>query len=90
MAYIFAHALPDYEYDDRYDVNSPPDVNASTPYYNEILKLYSAGIVGGDEGTWAFRPGANITRVEAAAIVSRLVVVNTRLGYDYYYPGFTS
>ena len=90
MAYIFAHALPDTEYQERYDVNSPPDVNASTPYYNEITMLYRAGIVGGDGGTWAFRPADNITRVEAAAIISRLVVVNTRLGYDYYYPGFTS
>ncbi|MCL2059641.1 MAG: S-layer homology domain-containing protein [Oscillospiraceae bacterium] len=90
MANIFANALHEDAYQDRYDVNWPPDVDESTPYYNEIMQLYSAGIVGGDEGTWTFRHADNITRAEAAAIFTRLVVVNTRLGYDYYYPGFTS
>ncbi|MCL2060917.1 MAG: S-layer homology domain-containing protein [Oscillospiraceae bacterium] len=90
MAYIFAYALHEATYKDRYDVNWPPDVDESTPYYNEIMKLYSTGIVGGDEGTWAFRHADNITRAETAAIIIRLAVDNKRLGYDYYYPGFTS
>ena len=80
MAYIFAHCLPDSEYPSRLHTKTPPDVNASTPYSAEIWKLYDSGIVGGSDDAGTFRPQNNITRAEAAAILTRLVDYSSRLG----------
>ena len=80
MAYIFARTLPSYEYISRWHVKTPPDVNSSTPYYNEIFRLYDSGILGGSDGNGTFYPGNNITRAEAAAILVRLILPKSRLG----------
>ena len=80
MAYIFARCLPADEYPYRWYTKTPPDVTTSTPYYGEINKLYEAGIVGGSDDVGTFRPGSNITRAEAAAILARLVLAVGRLG----------
>ena len=78
MAYIFARALPVEEYAALNTVNSLPDVNSSTPYYDSIILLYEAGILVGDNnGT--FYPGNDITRAEAAALMSRLILPATRI-----------
>ena len=92
MAYIFAHALPDPEdtYSQRYEVKLPPDVDESAPFYVEIMMLYRAGIVGGSDSLGTFHPNSNITRAQAAAIITRLVDYNSRLGDTFHYPGFTS
>lgn len=48
-------------------------------YADEILALYRAGILTGDERTRAFRPSDTITRAEAAAIISRVALPTTRI-----------
>jgi len=53
-------------------------VNAGTKYYDAILTLYKAGVVGGNDAAGTFKPTANITRAEAAAIISRVVLPSTR------------
>ncbi|MCL2047021.1 MAG: S-layer homology domain-containing protein [Oscillospiraceae bacterium] len=92
MAYIFAHALPDPDetYRHRYQLELPPDVDESTPFYEEIMMLYKAGIVGGSDSIGTFHPNSNITRAQAAAIITRLVDYDARLGDTWYYPGWTS
>ena len=79
MAYIFSHALPSVEYTAQNTVNTLPDVNSGTPHYSGILTLYRAGVVGGDSGTGAFRPNDNVSRAEAAAIITRIILPSTRI-----------
>lgn len=54
-------------------------VELSGRYADEILALYRAGILTGDERTRAFRPSDTITRAEAAAIISRVALPTTRI-----------
>jgi len=79
MAYIFSRSLPESEFPARNTVNSLPDVNSGTPYYSSIIMLYEAGIVSGSDAAGKFNPQNNITRAEAAVIISRVILVNTRL-----------
>jgi len=84
MAYIFSGALPATELESQNTVNSLPDVNSETPYYNAIILLYKAGIVGGSDDKGTFNPSSNIIRAEAAAIISRLILPDTRMsGKEY-------
>ena len=80
MAYIFAHTLPDWEYVSRWYTKSPPDVSSSSAYYNEIIRLYDSGIIGGSDDAGTFYPANTITRAETAAILARLILPNRRLG----------
>jgi len=79
MAYIFSHSLPAAEFPAQNTVNSLPDVNPGTKYYDAILTLYKAGIVTGSDKAGTFKPTANITRAEAAAIISRVILPSTRV-----------
>ena len=78
MAFIFSSALPEAEFASQNTVNALPDVTSSTPYYSAILMLYKAGVVAGSDSIGTFNPGANITRAEAAAIISRVILKDTR------------
>ena len=84
MAYIFSRSMPPAEFTRLNIVSSLPDVNADTPYSDSIITLYSAGIVTGSDAIGTFNPGANITRAEAAAIISRVILPGTRTGYRTY------
>jgi len=79
MAYIFSRALPGKEYAPQNTVNKLPDVDAGTKYYEAIMTLYKAGVVGGSDAKGTFNPGANIKRCEAAAIITRVVLPKTRI-----------
>ena len=78
MAYIFSKALPATEFASQNTVNSLPDVNSGTPYYSAILTLYKAGVIAGSDTQGTFNPSNNITRAEAAAIISRVILPATR------------
>ena len=78
MAYIFSRSIAVSEFTTQNTVNSLPDVGLGAPYYSAILLLYRAGVVGGDEGTGAFRLNDNINRAEAAAIISRVILPSER------------
>ena len=77
MAYIFSRTLPETEFPEQNTVYSLPDVNSNTPYRGAILMLYKAGVLTGDS-KGAFSPGENIKRAEAAAIISRVILPDTR------------
>jgi hypothetical protein len=55
-----------------------PDVDEDTPYYEDILSFYKAGIIGGVDARGTFNPDSHITRAEAAAIFLNLVDVSKR------------
>jgi len=78
MACIFSNALPETEFTPQNTINSLPDVNSATPYCEAILMLYRAGVVVGGDDKGTFNPGSNITRAEAAAIISRVILPDTR------------
>jgi len=79
MAYIFSRSLPAAEFTSQNTVNSLPDVNNGTPYRDAIFMLYRAGILAGNDDLGTFNPGNNITRAEAAAIISRVILPASRL-----------
>ena len=78
MAYIFSHSVPASELAAVNTVNLLPDVNNGTPYKDDIFMLYKAGILTGNDDNGTFYPGNNITRAEAAAIISRVILPATR------------
>ena len=78
MAYIFSNALPASEFGAQNTVNSVSDVTNSTPYRNAILALYKAGVVEGSGAQHLFNPNNNVTRAEAAAIIARVILPETR------------
>lgn len=56
-----------------------PDVTSSTPYYQDILALYSKGICIGNNAVGSFSPNASITRGAAAAMITRIVDPSLRV-----------
>ncbi len=74
MAYLFSRALPEKELAPQNTVNTLPDVTATAPHYASILLLYRAGVLSGSDGDGTFTPDKGITRAEAAAILSRVIL----------------
>jgi uncharacterized repeat protein (TIGR02543 family) len=87
MAYIFSRTLPQAEFAPQNTVNSLPDVQEGldpatgqplTPYRSDIIMLYEAGILAGNDAQGRFNPNNSIIRAEAAAIISRVILPATR------------
>lgn len=79
IAHIFAKATSDFAVINDIDYDYIPEVSERSEYADEILALYRAGILTGDERTRAFRPSDTITRAEAAAIISRVALPTMRI-----------
>lgn len=73
LAYIFSQLLDYRGYKEINMVEELPDVDYTHQHYHSILNLYNAGIVTGSDANLTFNPDSNITRVEVAAIVNRIV-----------------
>lgn len=78
MAYIFSSPLPSSELKAINKVDAVPDVAAGDAYSDAIYLLYRAGVLTGRGEEGYFDPDKAITRAEAAAIISRLVVPANR------------
>lgn len=50
-----------------------PDVTEETPYYEDILSLYSKGICIGSDSIGSFHPNTPITRGAVAAMLTRMI-----------------
>lgn len=59
------------------------DVTEYTPYYQDILTLYRAGLSVGSDAAGTFGPGDAITRGAAAAMLTRMVDPALRLTPDW-------
>ena len=77
MAIVFANILPDTEYKATRD-GLIPDVTSDLGCYAAVMKLYNAGIVGGDAGSGKYRPGDSISRAEACVIFTRIAAPEYR------------
>ena len=87
MAYIFAHCLPEEALPAMNTIAGIEEVKTHYmlfphQYAEEIFLLYRAGVLLGDQGTRAFRPDAEITRAETAAIVTRLTDPSQREHFE--------
>lgn len=81
---ILYHALDEEEYPALNERNTLPDMNADDACFDEILKLYRAGILSGSDGFGTFCPSTSITRAELAAILTRMVVPVMRVKFSSY------
>ena len=82
MAHILAKILPENVLPSSYEAViekslfvrcAIPDVTEKTPYYQDILSLYSKGICIGSDQIGSFYPDALITRGAVAAMLTRMV-----------------
>ena len=81
IAYLFAHADVDKQFiNPDVPLTDIPDVDESTPYYNEILSMYRLGAAVGSDEMLTFHPYDNVKRSEAAAMVVRIMNPEYRVG----------
>lgn len=78
MAYIFAGSLPAYELQPINDIDYIPDVGYGHEYFYEILRLYQAGVLTGNDASLSFNPEGYAQRSHAAAIIARVVLPELR------------
>ena len=79
VASLFRNALPESFFTKINYVERIIDVSENASYAKDILTLYNAGVVMGSDAYGSFRPESNITRAEAAAIIGRVALPETRL-----------
>lgn len=86
VAVLFSRALPESELSAINDMSEGiPDVfecGEGTYNYDEIMKLYAAGVLTGSDDYGRFHPGDNITRAAAAALIVRVALPEERLTLD--------
>jgi len=58
------------------------DVGIGHSFHNAVYTLYRAGVLNGCYRFGSFRPSSHITRSEAAAIMTRVVVPSARIEFD--------
>lgn len=78
MAHLFAAALPEKELAAVNTVDKLPDVDASTPYNENIFLLYRAGVLTGNDEQGTFTPDTPISRSQVAAIIARMALPSLR------------
>jgi hypothetical protein len=78
MAQIFCRALPESELESIRSVQSVRGVPQDHLYARAIYVLYEAGVLTGSDQYGSFAPDDPITRVEAAAILSRMALPQER------------
>jgi len=79
MVHVWANLLLEKDLAAQNSVVVLPDVTASTPYYEDIIKFYEAGITGGRDAAGTFAPDDKITRMECATIFMRLIDASIRI-----------
>ncbi len=79
MAYVYANALPDTDLVQINSVTALPDVQLTDLYGASIFKLYRAGVLSGNDAKGTYYPNNNITRREAAVIISRMALPAQRV-----------
>lgn len=80
LAYILFRALPSC-YAKINDITPIPDVYTDNKYYSEILSLYEAGVITGNDEYGTFCPLTGIQRSEVAAMVSRAINPDLRVSF---------
>ncbi len=78
MAYYFSRALPESELAAINTVETLPDVREHENVGAAVFQLYRAGVLTGSDSYGTFEPDSTITRAQAAAIITRLVIPSER------------
>jgi len=86
VAGMLAVSRNESEYEAINTVYVLPDVDESTPYSQEIFKLYRAGILTGSDTLGTFYPYNNISRAEVSALINRLINKTWRQENTYLIP----
>ena len=81
---VFAKALPEEAFEQINNIpdGSIPDVNADASYYEDVYKMYRAGIVTGSGEEHRFMPNERIKRAEVAAILARMMDPERRVPFE--------
>ncbi|MDO4552758.1 MAG: S-layer homology domain-containing protein, partial [Bacillota bacterium] len=79
VAYVFAGALPEEEFEAVRQVDSLPDVQETDLYGAEIFLLYRAGVLQGTDEDGTFCGDRQIIRAEVAAMVVRVALPEERI-----------
>ncbi len=79
VAEIIAAALPADYYKAINNVTKIPDVPSTNAYADELLMLYNAGVIMGNDEYGTFKPESNIKRSEMSAIINRAALPESRL-----------
>ncbi len=79
MAVVFAKAVPADFLTAKNNVTEIPDMPSTNKGFDEVLALYNAGVVMGNDEFGTFKPNNNIIRAEAAAIINRIALPESRL-----------
>ena len=81
---VFAKALPEEAFEEINNIpdGSIPDVNADASYYEDVYKMYRAGIVTGSGEEHRFMPNERIKRAEVAAILARMMDPERRVPFE--------
>ena len=74
VAYIFANSVPISELTAMNTVASLPDIAEDSRYGPHVFSLYRSGVLVGNDAIGTFSPEKNITRAEACALISRIVL----------------
>ena len=84
FAQILACALPKEALREinRIADNAIPDVKMNFAYAESVYTLYRAGILGGSDDYGTFLPQSNISRAEAACVISRMADPANRIPVD--------
>lgn len=80
MAYLFSRCDTERYYINDVPLTDIPDVYEDTPFAYEILDLYNKGIAVGSNEYYAYYPYSEVKRSEAAALVSRILCYDMRIG----------
>ena len=82
LAHLLAAALPESELPHTNAIFAIPDVISLNTqpigYWQDILRLYRAGVMLGDGGAHTYRPESRITRAETAAAAVRMALPEER------------
>ena len=80
IAYIFSRCDTHRDYINEVPLTDIPDVDYTTPYYEEILDMFNLGAAVGSDANYTFHPNDNIKRSEAAAMIVRIICYDLRIG----------
>lgn len=80
VSYLFSRCVSKKDYINEVPITDIPDVDYSTPYFEEILDMFNLGAAVGSDANYTFHPNDNIKRSEAAAMIVRLICYDLRIG----------
>ena len=81
VAYLMYHTLPAEELPAINEITELPDMDDTYIGYAEVLALYNAGVLTGNDSYGTFAPATPITRAQLAALLTRLIDPDYRVQF---------